>query len=333
MAEFNFDFLLRILRVSVFYYGFGACLLWYLFSTGVPCSGWGAIWYAYGMAVICSALGYRLLHPPSKNKLDWNDEIVLITGGASGIGFMLAETLAVRNIKTIVLDVNEVKSEHSMHFYRCDVAVSDQVSAVAEKIRKEVGNPTILINNAGIVIPNTILDARIEDIERTLNVNLASQFWTIKEFLPSMIKNNHGHIVSISSALGLVGAAQAADYSASKAGIIALHDSLREELASRYPNVDNVHCSILIPGLINTGMFAGVTHPLKFLLSTLEPSEVVQEIEAILESNVGNELKIPFYVNFTPLLRMAPNLVKNLAHKITGSNVALKKWRGKSKAQ
>ncbi|KAK9764541.1 hypothetical protein K7432_007873 [Basidiobolus ranarum] len=333
MANFNLDYLLRILRVSLFYYGFGICLLWYLLSTGVPISGWGGIGYAYGLIVIFSALGYHLLHPKSKKKFDWQDEVVLITGGASGVGFMLAETLAVRNIKTIVLDIKEMKSEYNIHAYQCDVADSKQVIAIAEKIRNEVGAPTILINNAGIIIPNTLLDARIEDIERTLNVNLASQFWTIKEFLPSMIKNNHGHIVSMSSALGLVGAAQAADYAASKAGIIALHDSLREELACRYPEVDNVHCSILIPGLINTGMFAGVTHPFKFFLTTLEPAEVVQEIETILESNVGNEMKIPFYVNFTPLLRMTPNWVKNLAHQVTGSNVALKKWRGKTKDQ
>ena len=79
--------------------------------------------------------------------------------------------------------------------YICDVSDPEDIARVAKEIREDVGEPTILINNAGIINGRSILDLSIEDIKRTINVNYLGQAFTIKEFLPDMIKNNHGHIV------------------------------------------------------------------------------------------------------------------------------------------
>lgn len=79
--------------------------------------------------------------------------------------------------------------------YICDVSDPEDIARVAKEIREDVGEPTILINNAGIVSGRLIMDLSIEDIKRTTSVNYLGQAFTIKEFLPDMIKNNHGHIV------------------------------------------------------------------------------------------------------------------------------------------
>jgi hypothetical protein len=79
--------------------------------------------------------------------------------------------------------------------YICDVSDPEDIARAAKEIREDVGEPTILINNAAIINGRSILDLSIEDIKRTINVNYLGQAFTIKEFLPDMIKNNHGHIV------------------------------------------------------------------------------------------------------------------------------------------
>lgn len=75
---------------------------------------------------------------------------------------------------------------------------------VAGQIKKDHGHPTVLINNAGIVFPETILDESDERIRLTLEVNTLSHFWTVKEFLPNMIQRDHGHIVMFASMASFV---------------------------------------------------------------------------------------------------------------------------------
>lgn len=82
--------------------------------------------------------------------------------------------------------------------YICDVSDPEDIARAAKEIREDVGEPTILVNNAGIINGRSILDLSTEDIKRTININYLGQAFTIKEFLPDMIKNNHGHIVRIS---------------------------------------------------------------------------------------------------------------------------------------
>jgi NAD(P)-dependent dehydrogenase (short-subunit alcohol dehydrogenase family) len=81
--------------------------------------------------------------------------------------------------------------------YICDVSDPEDIARVAKEIREDVGEPTILINNAGIVNGKSILESSPEEIKRTMDVNFLGQVFTLKEFLPDMIKNNHGHIVRI----------------------------------------------------------------------------------------------------------------------------------------
>ncbi|KAG5337631.1 S16C6 reductase, partial [Acromyrmex heyeri] len=95
------------------------------------------------------------------------------------------------NIKTMGRD--------SVYAYKCNVADREEVLRVAKKVKDEVGDVTILINNAGIVFIKSFLNQSPDEIARVIDVNVTAHYWTLKAFLPNMIKKNHGHIVAISS--------------------------------------------------------------------------------------------------------------------------------------
>jgi short-subunit dehydrogenase len=105
---------------------------------------------------------------------------------------------------------------------------------VAAEIRKAVGDPTVLINNAGIGSGATILDGSEDFIRKTFEVNIIAHFLMIKEFLPAMIKKNHGHVVTIASMASFIAIAGNVDYSCTKASALAFHEGLASELKSRY---------------------------------------------------------------------------------------------------
>jgi all-trans-retinol dehydrogenase (NAD+) len=108
--------------------------------------------------------------------------------------------------------------------YKVDVTNREEVYRTAQKVKDEIAEPTMLINNAGIVSGKKIFDPDNSDayMEKTMQVNTISHFWTVKAFMPAMIAKNHGHLVTIASSAGLVGVNGLADYCASKFGAILL---------------------------------------------------------------------------------------------------------------
>lgn len=167
---------------------------------------------------------------------DWQREIVLITGGCSGIGAQMVRLFAERNIKVVVLDINPPKAPlpGSVQFYKLDVTSAQGIKEVAAKIRLEVGDPTVLINNAGIGTGKNVLDETDEELHRTFDVNIFAHFRLIKEFLPHMIKHDHGHVVAIASMASFATWAANVSYSATKAGVLSFHEGLSQELWARY---------------------------------------------------------------------------------------------------
>jgi short-subunit dehydrogenase len=119
-------------------------------------------------------------------------------------------------------------------FFETDVTSSSKIKAVAEEIRKVHGDPTILINNAGIGAGATILDEAEEKIRRTFDVNTISHFILVKEFVPSMVRQNHGHIVTIASMASFISLGSMVDYACSKASALAFHEGIRQELRYWY---------------------------------------------------------------------------------------------------
>lgn len=125
----------------------------------------------------------------------------------------------------------EIGKENSkIHFYNCDVSKLESVQKLSKVIEKDIGNVTILINNAGIVHGKKFLETSEEDNRKILDSNTFAHFWTTKTFLPNMISKNQGHLVTISSVAGISGGSDLADYCASKFAVYGFHESIRLDL-------------------------------------------------------------------------------------------------------
>lgn len=167
---------------------------------------------------------------------DWQREIVVCTGGASGIGKHVVDELAGRGIQVVILDINPPKIHlpPNVSYYKVDLTSKTDIQEVSSRVRQEKGHPSVLINNAGTGTAATILNETDEEVQRTFDVNILAHFRLIKEFLPNMIQRNHGHIITIASMASFVSGANNVSYSATKAGVLALHEGLGNELRARY---------------------------------------------------------------------------------------------------
>ncbi|RAL66269.1 hypothetical protein DID88_005940 [Monilinia fructigena] len=98
------------------------------------------------------------------------------------------------------------------------------IATVATRIRSEVGNPTVLINNAGVTRGKSILDCTERDVRFTFDVNTISHYFMAKEFLPYMIKNDHGMVVTVASLAAYLAIPNMTDYASSKAAALSFHE-------------------------------------------------------------------------------------------------------------
>jgi len=262
--------------------------------------------------------------------LDWGEQIVLITGGASGIGELLANTLAVRNVNVVVLDVNPIITEnYNITCYKCDVSKWEEVEAVSKRIIEEIGHPTVLINNAGVVQGKLILDLKPEDVKQTFEVNTLAHFWTLKAFLPEMIKQKTGHIITMASVMGLVGAAQMTDYNASKAALISLHESLRYELDKRY-RTPKIRTTLVVPGHVTTPLFSHINLPsntlYKFFVPSIAPVAIIKAVITALDEQHSRTIYLPFYTHFAGWLAVVPSFVRDFAQWLAGADYAMENF-------
>ncbi|XP_013003928.1 epidermal retinol dehydrogenase 2 isoform X2 [Cavia porcellus] len=214
-------------------------------------------------------------------------EIVLITGSGGGLGRLLALHFVRLGSVLVLWDVNTEANEETrrmaqetgttrVHAYTCDCSRKEEVYRVAEQVKKEVGDVSILINNAGIVTGRSFLDCPDELIEKSFDVNCKAHLWTYKAFLPAMIANNHGHLVCISSSAGLIGVNGLADYCASKFAANGFAESIFMETFAQKQK--GIKTTIVCPFLIKTGMFEGCTSSSPTVLPILEPEYVAQKI-------------------------------------------------------
>lgn len=239
--------------------------------------------------LIIKAIFYGCLPKSYKKKKNFENEIVLITGGAGGIGSLVALKLAKLNAKIVLWDVDTTGIEDSInqvrgiggkaYGYKCDLTDREDVYKNANKVYEEVGQVTILINNAGIASGRLLLDTPDHLIQRTFDVNILAHFWTTKAFLPKMIDSNHGHIVTIASMAGHIGVHKLVDYCSSKFAAVGFDESLRIELDKL--EVTGVKTTVVCPYFIqSTGMFNDVVSR---FVPTLKSSQVADEIVEAIE--------------------------------------------------
>eukprot|EP00794_Sanderia_malayensis_P015349 gene15349-16925_t len=289
--------------------------------------------------ILCAI--FRFFVPAKRKNLD--GEIVLITGAAGYIGKRLALRFAKKGAAVVLWDINkndnEIIAEEIREFgghafaYHCNLRDKHDIEPTASKVINDVGNPTILINNAGIVAGKYLMDMTDNDIEATFDVNILSQFWTTRAFLPSMIKKNHGHIVAVASILGTDGLGMLTDYCSTKFAVIGFMQSLRREMTLLGRN--NIHCTTVNPFVINAELFQGVS--LRFpgmpLLCVLEPDYVADKIIDAVETN-QIVLHLPRVCYFTPIISsILPVKACDKLLAFTGSQEAMSTFIGRKKTE
>ena len=204
-------------------------------------------------------------------------KIALITGSSQGIGRATAKRLAqsgadiIINYRTNASAAAEVKTNIEGMGRRCvaiqaDVSQEEEVLRLFADVNEALGPISILVNNAGTTRDKLILQMSLADFEYVVDTNLRSAFLCTKAALRNMIKARWGRIVNISSPSGLMGNAGQANYSASKAAIIALTISTAREMASR-----NITANAIAPGLIPTELTSILTDQQRKLMLEATP--------------------------------------------------------------
>lgn len=183
----------------------------------------------------------------------------VVTGAASGIGKAIAGELAANGAEVFLLDMNAEKGEATCTairaaggqcaFRRLDVTDPAEVADVASAILGQAGHVDILVNNAGIWRPGTVVDLDMRTWDTVFNTNVKSIFLLSRSFAPAMIARKSGTIANVASVAGMVGAADAAAYAASKGAVINLTRSMALDFAPH-----NVRVNCVCPGMMDTEM-------------------------------------------------------------------------------
>ncbi|XP_012529092.2 short-chain dehydrogenase/reductase family 16C member 6 [Monomorium pharaonis] len=259
---------------------------------------------------------YRLIVPPKKKSVA--GEIVLITGAGHGIGKELAIGYASLGATVVCWDINEETNNQTMndikkmgiqsvYAYKCNVADREEVFAVAEKVKKEVGDVTILVNNAGIVVIKSFLNQSVDEIARVIDINVTAHFWTLKAFLPSMIEKDHGHIVALSSVAGLAGGPYGTVYCSSKFAVRGLMEAFSEELRRLSNGKSSIKFTTIYPGFVLTGFYkkAKIKYP-RWLVREFLPQDVASSIIDAQRRNYENKT-ISINMPLFKILRLLPD--------------------------
>ncbi len=181
---------------------------------------------------------------------------VIVTGASGGIGNSIIKKLYQNEANILAsgtrLDkLNELKDKfENIKTLKFDISQSDKIDEFVENASKELGgNLDCIVNNAGVTQDNLAIRMSLEEWQKVININLTSTFLMCKSAIKKMLKNKFGKIVNITSVVGHTGNLGQANYTASKAGIIAMSKSLAIEYAKK-----NININCISPGFIKTAM-------------------------------------------------------------------------------
>ncbi|KAF2744489.1 dehydrogenase/reductase SDR family member 8 precursor [Sporormia fimetaria CBS 119925] len=246
-----------------------------------------------------------------KARWNLNGEVAVVTGGCSGIGLLIVKGLWKRGVKVAVLDIQPLpptlQGTGTIHFFQCDIIDPNAVSQTAEDIRAKLGAPSILVNNAGIAAAHSILDTSNEYLRKIFDVNLLSNWYTVKEFLPDMISKNKGHVVTIASTASYIGVGGMVDYTSTKAGVLAFHEGLNQELKFKY-NAPNVLTTSIHPNWVRTPLLACYEKQLQEAgHPVIEANVVADAVLKHITTVTGGQVFLPSTVSTVATLRAWPN--------------------------
>lgn len=255
---------------------------------------WLRIAFALGLIGTANSwLNHRVLNRRIKDKYDWPNEIVVVTGGSNGFGKEVVLMLVARakGVRIAILDIGPpdyTLPNERVQFFQCDITDAEAIASTAVKINAAFGaDPTILINNAGVIYVRALLENTDKEVDKMFEVNTLAHYKLLRQFLPPMIERNHGMVVTVASQGGNLVTPGMTAYCATKSAAISFHEGLTAELAIRY-NAPRVRTVLVTPAFAKTFVTRDLIPEDSFLSPLLEPVTVAEAmVNQILKGESG----------------------------------------------
>ena len=263
-------------------------------------------------------------------------KIVLVTGGASGIGRCLSHRFAASGARVAIGDLDLAGAQRvaaeiaatggQAQAFLLDVTSVASARALRQALRVQMGELDVLVNNAGVVHGGAFLDVPLDEHLATLRVNVEGPVTVTYAMLPDLLARPEAHLVTIASASSFVGLPFGSTYGSSKWAALGFAESLRLEL--RQLGHRHVGLTSVCPSYVGTGMFSGAK-PLR-LTRLLTPERVADlTVRAVLANRAY--VLTPWLVKLTPLLRgILPRRVFDVVAATFGVNTSMASWRGRT---
>lgn len=253
---------------------------------------------------------------------DWPTEVAVVTGGCGGIGKELVSGLRKKAVKVAVLDLlpppSEFEEDDSVLYVKTDLTSPAAIDEAARKIRATFGHPSIVINNAGIASPHSILDTPPGFLPKIFGVNSIALWLTTQAFLPDMIEKNKGHILNTGSITAYMALPSMVDYCASKAAALTFHEGLNCELKTKY-GANGVITTLIQPTWVRTPMSPSNADEIERKQGRmLRPEEVAEASLDHIWSRKGGQVVLPGRMSFFSGLQGWPNWGQELLRDAMG---------------
>ena len=223
---------------------------------------------------------------------------IIVTGASGGIGNSIIGKLDELGVNilasgTRIEKLEELKQKFDkIKILKFDISQSDKIEDFIEKASEELGGLDCIVNNAGITQDNLAIRMTLEEWKKVIDVNLTSSFLMSKFAIKKMLKNKKGKVINITSVVGHTGNLGQANYTASKAGIVAISKSLAIEYAKK-----NININCISPGFIKTAMTDKIDEKFKELIISKIPSARLGEPQDIANAVIFLASDLSNYIN------------------------------------
>jgi len=262
------------------------------------------------------------------------DKLILITGGARGIGLAMARRLGRDGGRIVLTDLDAEELDRAREslqqdLVECSVFTLDVTDIEAlpdfrQRLHDQLGPVEVLVNNAGVVFGGPFLDLPLDKHLLTYQVNVDGVVAMTYHFLADLIAAEEGHLVNIGSASGLVPLPWGSTYASSKWAVLGFTESIRQEMAEL--GHKHVGVTTVCPGYVDTGMFDGVRPPL--LMPFLKSEQLAEKVRTAILKRQEMVLE-PYLVKLTPLLKgILPRFLSDGLADLMGVTTGMKSWSG-----
>ena len=229
---------------------------------------------------------------------DLKNKNIIITGSTGGIGNSIIQRLNDYGANILASGtkdekLQELKSKfENIKILKFDISQSNKIEEFIENASRELGGIDCIVNNAGITQDNLSIRMSLEEWNKVIDINLTSTFLMSKFAIKKMLKNKKGKIINITSVVGHTGNVGQANYTASKAGIVAMSKSLAIEYAKK-----NININCISPGFIKTAMSDKIDDKFKEVIISKIPSARLGEPEDIANAVLFLASDLSNYIN------------------------------------